>query len=221
MSMWEPFTEEGRNAMVAAQEIAQVHGEDFINHNHLFFALARGKRIAGILAALNVSAERLAQAEDTVLGTGSEIESQEMVFSPEAKRLVELAFTSARELGTHFIGAEHLMLGFLALGKSRSAILAALPVDVEKFHDLLVESLASQPKGPTVKESRGQHPSFANVYERVVQKQTRERTDAWKNLEAAVSEKDLDRVLANALAAAAQERLTADEVIGRIARFIR
>ena len=220
MSMWEPFTEEGRNAMIAAQAIAQVHGEDFINHNHLFFALARGKRIAGILAALNVSAERLAQAEDAVLGTGSEIESQEMVFSPEAKRLVELAFTSARELGTHFIGAEHLMLGFLALGKSRSAILAALPVDVEKFHDLLVESLASQPK--TIEpQPRSQHVSFGNLYERVVQKQTRERTDAWKNLEAAVSEKDLDRVLANALAAAAQERLTADEVIGRVARFIR
>jgi ATP-dependent Clp protease ATP-binding subunit ClpA len=221
MSMWEPFTEEGRNAMVAAQEIAQAHRDNFINQNHLFFALARNKSITETLAALDVSAQRVAEAENAVLSSTCEDVSQEMTFTPEAKRLVELAFERSRELGTHFIGVEHLMLGFLSLGKPSRAIVDALAIDVEKFKDLLVQSLASQPKTISGQQSRTRRPTFENIYDLVIQKQNRERTDSWKNVESAVTQKDLSAVLANALAVAAEERLTPDEVLSRIARFIR
>ena len=221
MSMWEPFTEEARNAMVAAQEIAQEHGEDFIDPNHLFFAVARDKKIAEMLSNLDAGPERVAAAARTILPDAREKASAEMTFTPEAKRVIELAFMYSRNLDTRFIGSEHLMLGFLALGKSNNVLLRALAIDVKKFEELLVESLASQPKATAARQPHTEHPSFANVYERILQKQSRERTDPWTNLQVAVLQKDLDGVLASALAAAAQERLTPDEVLGRVARFTR
>ncbi len=107
MSMWEPFTETARRAVVMAQEIAQRAGHNYIGTEHLACALAEGDSDAGRL--LGKALDRAAIESNWT----KEYVGQEMVFSPGAKNAIEKSFENARRLGDNFMGAKHLALGIL------------------------------------------------------------------------------------------------------------
>lgn len=148
MSMWEPFTEPGRRSIVRAQELAQEYGDAFIGHHHIFVALADDADVAEALSALGADRHRVAEAAENVLGEKSFTPVQEMVFTSEAKRMIELAFDNARKLNNNFIGPEHLALGYIALGPKYAQVIATLKIDADELHDLLVASLDKKPKHP-------------------------------------------------------------------------
>ncbi|GAC1571203.1 MAG: hypothetical protein NVS3B7_01000 [Candidatus Elarobacter sp.] len=110
MSMWEPFTEPARRAIVRAQQVAQMFGSPSIGTQHIIFALAENDDEVGRLLATAV--DRTAIRE--LLGGVSIAPTLEMVFSPGAKRTIELAFENARRLDHPYIGTMHLALGALA-----------------------------------------------------------------------------------------------------------
>ncbi len=109
MTMWEPFSEPARRAVVRAQEVAQMFGANYIGTEHMVFALAEADNPVG--AALTNAVDRDALREQ--LGMLSRAPTQEMVFTSAAKQSIELAFESARRLNHNFIGAAHLALGIL------------------------------------------------------------------------------------------------------------
>ncbi|HEV3085951.1 MAG TPA: Clp protease N-terminal domain-containing protein [Candidatus Elarobacter sp.] len=107
--MWEPFTERARHAVVRAQEVAQMFASNYIGNEHIAFALAEGDDELGRLLTNAIDREQLRD----LLGGARRFPNTEMVFTPGAKRTIELAFENARRLGQAFIGAPHLALGIL------------------------------------------------------------------------------------------------------------
>lgn len=109
MSMWEPFTGSARHAISRAQEVAQMFASDHIGTEHIAFALAEGDGEVGRIMATAIDRDAIR----TLLGGALTAPSAEMVFTPGAKRTIELAFESARRLEHRYIAPAHLALGVL------------------------------------------------------------------------------------------------------------
>jgi ATP-dependent Clp protease ATP-binding subunit ClpA len=110
VSLWEPFSARARRAVVRSQEVAQMFGAHFIGTEHMIFALAEGDDPVGEALAKSVDREALRER----LGNVSQAPVVEMVFTPGAKRAIELAFENARRLNHDYIGTAHMALGILA-----------------------------------------------------------------------------------------------------------
>jgi ATP-dependent Clp protease ATP-binding subunit ClpC len=108
--MWEPFTEDARQAIVRAQAVAQMFGSSTIGTEHLAFALDEGGDATATALAQSLDREAIKRR----LGVARGAPSTEMTFSDAAKRAIEYAFGNARRLGHGFIGPPHLALGMLA-----------------------------------------------------------------------------------------------------------
>lgn len=223
MGMWEPFTEPARRTIIAAQEVAQEHGSTFIDHNHIFVALAGTKTIGQILQPLGVGSKEIAAVSERVLGPKSASGTQELVFSPASKRLIELAFENARELDNHFIDAEHLMLGYLSLGDADKVMIRELRLNEEQLRRGLIESLEPKPKGPPpAKTPAPTAVEFSRIYDRVAHiAKPQSPAELWNRLQSAAEQKDLDSVLVYALSVAWHDGASREDILRRIASRLR
>ncbi len=155
MSMWEPFTERARRSIVLAQEEAQRLGNNYIGTEHILLGIiSEGESLAAkVLETLGVNLAKVRQEVEAIVGRGGQTVQQEMVFTPRAKRVIELAFEEARQLNHNYIGTEHLLLGLIREGEGVAArVLTNLGVDPAKVRvqttSLLgAEGQAPQPKG--------------------------------------------------------------------------
>ena len=217
MSMWEPFTAPARDSMVRAQEIAQQHGDSFISQHHIFVAVSEAPDVAGILEALGIGRDRIEKAAEKLLGEEAPERSQELAFTGEAKRLIELAFENARKLDNNFIAPEHMVLGYIALGPRHSQMLAEVEVDVETLREKLVASLASKPKRVESPRRKQRAAGFEDIYAQAGGLAERHKpAELWNGLQSAAERGDLAGVFVYALSVAFQERATANELLGRI-----
>jgi ATP-dependent Clp protease ATP-binding subunit ClpC len=155
MSMWEPFTERARRSIVLAQEEAQRLGNNYIGTEHILLGIiSEGESLAAkVLETLGVNLAKVRQEVEAIVGRGGQTVQQEMVFTPRAKRVIELAFEEARQLNHNYIGTEHLLLGLIREGEGVAArVLTNLGVDPAKVRvqttSLLgAEGQPAQPKG--------------------------------------------------------------------------
>ncbi|MCD4782924.1 MAG: ATP-dependent Clp protease ATP-binding subunit [Candidatus Eremiobacteraeota bacterium] len=134
--MWEPFTERARKAIVLAQEEASRLGNNYIGTEHLLLGIiSEGESVAAkVLENLGVSLQKVRSEVEAIVGKGSKPTNQEIVFTPRAKRVIELAFEEARNLAHNYIGTEHLLLGLVKEGEGVAArVLSNLGVDPGKI----------------------------------------------------------------------------------------
>lgn len=109
MSLWEPFTGSARHAISRAQGVAQMFASHYIGTEHIAFALAEDDGEVGRIMATAIDRDAIR----TLLGGALTAPSAEMVFTPGAKRTIELAFENARRLDHSYIALAHLALGVL------------------------------------------------------------------------------------------------------------
>ncbi|MGB6600687.1 MAG: ATP-dependent Clp protease ATP-binding subunit, partial [Candidatus Cybelea sp.] len=91
------------------------------------------------------------QEVEAIVGRGGQTVQQEMVFTPRAKRVIELAFEEARQLNHNYIGTEHLLLGLIREGEGVAArVLTNLGVDPAKVRVQTTSLLGAegQPAAP-------------------------------------------------------------------------
>ena len=134
--MWEPFTERARRSIVLAQEEAQRLGNNYIGTEHLLLGIiSEGESVAAkVLENLGVGLQKVRSEVEAIVGKGGPTAQQEMVFTPRAKRVIELAFEEARALAHNYIGTEHLLLGLVREGEGVAArVLSNLGVDPSKI----------------------------------------------------------------------------------------
>ena len=75
-----------------------------------------------------------------------------MVFTPRAKRVIELAFEEARQLNHNYIGTEHLLLGLIREGEGVAArVLTNLGVDPAKVRVQTTSLLGAEGQPPAPK----------------------------------------------------------------------
>ncbi len=154
MSMWEPFTERARRSIVLAQEEAQRLGNNYIGTEHILLGIiSEGESLAAkVLESLGVNLAKVRQEVEAIVGRGGQSMQQEMVFTPRAKRVIELAFEEARQLNHNYIGTEHLLLGLIREGEGVAArVLANLGVDPAKVRVQTTSLLGSEGQTPVPK----------------------------------------------------------------------
>ena len=115
MSMWEPFTARARQCIVLAQGEAQRLGCGYIGTEHILLGILKHGDNDGALSlnAFGVTYETASAEVALILGKRDPVQAQEMVFEPQAKRVIELAFEEARRLSHDYIGTEHLTLALM------------------------------------------------------------------------------------------------------------
>lgn len=93
-----------------------------------------------------------ARAEvEKIIGRGSGFVAVEIPFTPRAKRVLELSWDEARQLGHNYIGTEHLLLGLIREGEGVAArVLENLGVDLNKVRSNVIKMLGeSKPQATT------------------------------------------------------------------------
>ncbi|MBV8638503.1 MAG: ATP-dependent Clp protease ATP-binding subunit [Candidatus Eremiobacteraeota bacterium] len=152
--MWEPFTERARRSIVLAQEEAQRLGNNYIGTEHILLGIiSEGESLAAkVLESLGVNLAKVRQEVEAIVGRGGQTVQQEMVFTPRAKRVIELSFEEARQLNHNYIGTEHLLLGLIREGEGVAArVLTNLGVDPAKVRVQTTSLLGAEGQPPAPK----------------------------------------------------------------------
>ncbi len=160
--MWEPFTERARRSIVLAQEEAQRLGNNYIGTEHILLGIiSEGESLAAkVLESLGVNLAKVRQEVEAIVGRGGQTVQQEMVFTPRAKRVIELAFEEARQLNHNYIGTEHLLLGLIREGEGVAArVLTNLGVDPAKVRVQTTSLLGAEGQTPAPK-GKGKTPTL-------------------------------------------------------------
>jgi ATP-dependent Clp protease ATP-binding subunit ClpC len=107
------FTGEAEEVILEAQNIAIELGEDEIKTEHLLLALLRkSDYVKNLLFDMNVDLKEL-ETEVLSYMKKKDRKVKEISLSPRVKKAIDLAQREASELGSEYIGPEHLLLGLI------------------------------------------------------------------------------------------------------------
>ncbi|MBA3846399.1 MAG: ATP-dependent Clp protease ATP-binding subunit, partial [Planctomycetes bacterium] len=162
--MFDKFTDRARKIIALAQKEAERFHHDYIGTEHLLLGLVKeGSGVAvTALNNLSVDVEKVRrEVEKLVVVNDKEAPTAPLPFTPQAKRVLELASEEARALGHPYIGTEHILLGLLSENDSVAAqVLINLDLKLEDVRneilDLLGASDVSNMPGDKDKEGGGQ-----------------------------------------------------------------
>ena len=155
MAMFGRFTEKAQKAILLAQEEAKRLRHNYVGTEHILLGLLAVTE--GVAAqSLNNMGVNLENARNEVIklvGQG-DYEADIMGFTPRTKRLFELSFLEARNLGHNYVGTEHILLGLLEESEGVAVlVLKKLGVDIQKLEENILDMLAdNQYKGTSTQE---------------------------------------------------------------------
>jgi ATP-dependent Clp protease ATP-binding subunit ClpA len=115
--MFDTFTDRARKTISLAQQESERFRHDAIGTEHLLLALVRlGNGVAvNALAKLGADVVRVGRAVESLIITGDRAKARApLPFTPQAKRVLELAMDESRALGHPYVGTEHILLGLLS-----------------------------------------------------------------------------------------------------------
>jgi ATP-dependent Clp protease ATP-binding subunit ClpC len=142
--MFERFTEKAIKVIMLAQEEARRLGHNFVGTEQILLGLiGEGTGIAAkTLKSMGVNLKDARVEVEKIIGRGSGFVAVEIPFTPRAKRVLELSWDEARQLGHNYIGTEHLLLGLIREGEGVAArVLENLGVDLTKVRSHVIRLL--------------------------------------------------------------------------------
>ena len=115
--MFDRFTERARKVMSLARLEAQRFYHDYVGTEHILLALVKeGTGVAAVvLKKMGVDLKSIRDEIERTVERGPQpvSQNQQLPYTPRAKKVLELSLEEARNLGHHYIGTEHLLLGLL------------------------------------------------------------------------------------------------------------
>ena len=134
------FTERAKRVMILAKEEARRLGHSQIEPEHILLGILREGSGMALRVLTNIHIrpqdlrfiveESVSKAFTAILHYG------EIVFSPRARRAVELAVQEAQDLGHPFVGTEHLLLGVVRVEETTiSGVLKHLGADARSIRE--------------------------------------------------------------------------------------
>ncbi len=149
--MFNRFTERARKVILLAKEEAKRFNHDYIGTEHILLGLIReGEGVASaVLQKMGLSFEKIRLEIEKLVQPGpSTVVSGDIPFTPQAKKVIELAMDEARALNHNYIGTEHLLLGLLKEGEGiASQVLLNFDLDLGKVRNEVIKLLGSS--GPS------------------------------------------------------------------------
>ncbi len=157
--MFGRFTERAQKVIVLSQEEARRLNHNVVGTEHILLGLiAEGEGLAArSLQALGISVDNVRSEVEKVIGRGDSPPTGQIGFTPRSKRVLELAFDEARQLGHTYIGTEHILLGLIREGEGIAAqVLQNLGAELDSVRKEVSELLGSsgQPAAKAPKKSK-------------------------------------------------------------------
>jgi ATP-dependent Clp protease ATP-binding subunit ClpC len=147
MAFFGRFTERAQKALLYAQEEARNIGHNYVGTEHLLLGLLReeGGAAAKVLADLGMEIDKMREYIVRLVGKGNYNFSEGFGYTPRTKRVMELSFYEARNLGHNYVGTEHLLLALIREGEGVAArIMKDAGVDLEKVRALVMKILQEE-----------------------------------------------------------------------------
>jgi len=145
--MFERFTDRARQVVVLAQEEARRLDHDYIGTEHILLGLIReGEGVAAkALESLGISLEAVREQVEEIIGRGQQAGPAHIPVTPRVKKVLELSLREALQLGHHYIGTEHILLGVIREGEGPAAqVLINLGGDLDRVRQQVIEVLHGQ-----------------------------------------------------------------------------
>jgi len=142
--MFERFTDRARRVVVQAQEEARQLDHNYVGPEHILLGLIHeGSGLAArVLESLEMNQETVRHRVEEAIGRGKHASSGPIPFTPQAKKVLELALVESRALGHSYIGTEHVLLGLIRQGDSAAAhVLAGLGADLDSAREQVIRIL--------------------------------------------------------------------------------
>jgi len=113
LNIFDYFSQRAQATLAQAEEKAKQLKQEYTDSEHLLWGVLQDNQIVPkILEKLGKKAKTLEQSVEKVFKKGFN-ETGSPSLSPRVKKIVELAFEEARDLGHGYVGTEHLLLGIL------------------------------------------------------------------------------------------------------------
>ena len=156
MAMFGRFTEKAQRAILLSQEEAKGLKHNYVGTEHLLLGIIAENTGVGA-KALSESGVDIEDAREEIIeliGEG-EYGADILGFTPRTKRIFELGFIEARNLGHNYVGTEHLLLGLLAEGEGVAiVVLNKLGVNIDELKKLVLSMVTSQVSNPGKSEEQ-------------------------------------------------------------------
>jgi ATP-dependent Clp protease ATP-binding subunit ClpC len=139
-----PFTDRARRVVVLAQDEARLRNHDYLGTEHLLLGLIREGEGEGVavraLESLGISLGAVRAQVQEIIGQGQSAPTSHILFTPRAKKVLELSFREALQLHHDDIGTEHLLLGLIGEGEGVAAqVLMQLGADLSRVRQRVIE----------------------------------------------------------------------------------
>ena len=151
MYPFERFTELAKTVLTMAQDEAEKTHHSYIGTEHLLLGLLRVPDgvAAGVLANLGVDIDTVRDTMESLVGRSERTIVQQIIPTSRVKKVIELAFDQAKEMGDELVGTGHLLIAVLREADGIAAhVLRDLGVEVEGV-------LANLPDRGEEQEARG------------------------------------------------------------------
>ncbi|MDP6118245.1 MAG: ATP-dependent Clp protease ATP-binding subunit [Planctomycetota bacterium] len=155
--MFDRMTDRARKVMELARQEAQRLNHEYIGTEHILLGLIKeGSGVAAsVLNNLDINLKQIRLEVEKMVPPGSNMATigQKLPYTPRAKKVLELAFEEARNLGHNYIGTEHLLLGLLRENDGVAAqVLLNLAMKLEDVREEVLSFLHAEFQQP---ESQG------------------------------------------------------------------
>jgi ATP-dependent Clp protease ATP-binding subunit ClpA len=150
IELFERFTERARQVVVLGQDEARHFKHNYIGTEHLLLGLLREEEGVGarVLESLDVTLEEVRAQVARIIGSGDEVKTGQIPFTPRAKKVLELALRESVSLGHNHIGTEHILLGIVRENEGVAArILLDFDADAE-VRNAVVQGLSRRAPWP-------------------------------------------------------------------------
>ncbi len=147
MAFYGRFTKRAERALLFAQEEAKNLGHNYVGTEHLLLGLLReGEGIAAqVLQSVDITIEKVREHVEELIGKGNYNFSEGFGFTPRTKRVMELSFYEARNLGHNYVGTEHLLLSLIREGEGVAArIIKDLGADLINLREKIISMLNNE-----------------------------------------------------------------------------
>ena len=145
--IYDYFSESAQKVVHLASEEAGRLKHDHLTAEHLLLGIIREEGAASkILSEIGVNLVELFSDIESLIGRGEGVK-KEITLSPRSKKVLELSYNAARELGFSFVGSEHILLGIIREGESIAAqALHKRKVNFDKIVHKILEHIEKEEK---------------------------------------------------------------------------
>ena len=146
------FTEKAKEAIRKAQQYAVHLGHNYVGTEHLLLGLVGVKDSVASKAieAQGITEDAITEKIDELVGLNNGGGYYPQDYTPRSKRVIDMSVQEAINMGTGYVGTEHILLALIQENDSIAVrILASLGVNGQKLYEDIMSMVGEDSTGST------------------------------------------------------------------------